>query len=106
MLGFGRILTDIQNSVFVAVEEEDETHESGGPDLRGGRQDREEPSLWRIWFIPKEEEDESPNVKSSTQGNQTYSNLILLTTQRLRVVPRSLLNGSCNDRKNTCSRSS
>ncbi|XP_039437945.1 uncharacterized protein LOC120419339 [Culex pipiens pallens] len=106
MLGFGRILTDIQNSVFVAVEEEDETHESGGPGLRGGRQDREEPSLWRIWFIPKEEEDESPNVKSSTQGNQTYSNLILLTTQRFRVVPRSLLNGSCNDRKNTCSRSS
>ncbi|XP_039447121.1 uncharacterized protein LOC120426425 [Culex pipiens pallens] len=48
-------LIDIQNSVFVAVEEEDETHESGGPGLRGGRRDRKEPSLWRIWFIPKEE---------------------------------------------------
>ncbi|XP_039435114.1 uncharacterized protein LOC120417219 [Culex pipiens pallens] len=96
-------LIDIQNSVFVAVEEEDETHESGRPGLRGGRRDRKEPSLWRIWFIPKEEEDETPSVKSSTQGNQKYSNLILLTTQRLRVVPRSLLNGSCNDRKNTCS---
>ncbi|EDS41883.1 zinc finger protein ZNF780A [Culex quinquefasciatus] len=60
-------LIDIQNSVFVAVEEEDETHESGGPGLRGGRRDRKEPSLWRIWFIPREEEDETPSVKSSTQ---------------------------------------
>ncbi|XP_039452906.1 uncharacterized protein LOC120431843 isoform X1 [Culex pipiens pallens] len=94
---------DIQNSVFVAVEEEDETHVSGGPGLRGGRRDRKEPSLWRIWFIPKEEEDETPSVKSSTQGNQKCSNLILLTNQRLCVVPRSLLNGSCNDRKNICS---
>ncbi|XP_052566216.1 uncharacterized protein LOC120431843 isoform X2 [Culex pipiens pallens] len=96
-------LIDIQNSVFVAVEEEDETHVSGGPGLRGGRRDRKEPSLWRIWFIPKEEEDETPSVKSSTQGNQKCSNLILLTNQRLCVVPRSLLNGSCNDRKNICS---
>uniref|UniRef100_A0A8D8GMK0 (northern house mosquito) hypothetical protein n=1 Tax=Culex pipiens TaxID=7175 RepID=A0A8D8GMK0_CULPI len=39
------------------------------------------------------------DTHAAVTGNQKYSNRILLTTQRFRVVPR---NGSCNDRKNTC----